>query len=112
MGSSNAAAAGAEAAAHLLGGCGQQLRRQLFSGVAGFAGGWGSYLCAAFSVIQPLTRVPPLFPLVSTACVPVLLPRCCCASRVCRPLSKTVRFNVLRVIPAGSGGDKKGFSGF
>jgi hypothetical protein len=29
-----------------------------------------------------------------------------------RPLSKTVRFNVLRVIPAGSGGDKKGFSGF
>ncbi|KAF6264236.1 hypothetical protein COO60DRAFT_225581 [Scenedesmus sp. NREL 46B-D3] len=30
----------------------------------------------------------------------------------CRPLSKTVRFNVLRVIPAGSGGDKKGFSGF
>jgi hypothetical protein len=28
-----------------------------------------------------------------------------------RPLSKTVRFNVLRVIPAGSG-DKKGFSGF
>jgi small subunit ribosomal protein S11e len=30
----------------------------------------------------------------------------------CRPLSKTVRFNVLRVIPAGSGGDKKGFSSF
>jgi small subunit ribosomal protein S11e len=32
----------------------------------------------------------------------------------CRPLSKTVRFNVLRVIPAtgGGGGDKKGFSGF
>lgn len=29
----------------------------------------------------------------------------------CRPLSKTVRFNVLRVIPAGSGG-KKGFSSF
>jgi small subunit ribosomal protein S11e len=29
----------------------------------------------------------------------------------CRPLSKTVRFNVLRVIPAGSGA-KKGFSGF
>ena len=29
----------------------------------------------------------------------------------CRPLSKTVRFNVLRVIPA-SGGDKKGFCGF
>eukprot|EP00775_Hariotina_reticulata_P012785 gene12785-12913_t len=29
----------------------------------------------------------------------------------CRPLSKTVRFNVLRVIPAGSG-DKKGFSSF
>jgi len=28
-----------------------------------------------------------------------------------RPLSKTVRFNVLRVIPAGSG-DKKGFSSF
>ncbi|GAB4813459.1 hypothetical protein N2152v2_000505 [Parachlorella kessleri] len=30
----------------------------------------------------------------------------------CRPLSKTVRFNVLRVIPAGSAGNKKGFSGF
>lgn len=29
----------------------------------------------------------------------------------CRPLSKTVRFNVLRVIPAGSG-SKKGFKGF
>eukprot|EP00884_Botryococcus_braunii_P006671 jgi/Botrbrau1/16004/Bobra.0353s0003.1 len=29
----------------------------------------------------------------------------------CRPLSKTVRFNVLRVIPAGSG-NKKGFKGF
>jgi small subunit ribosomal protein S11e len=29
----------------------------------------------------------------------------------CRPLSKTVRFNVLRVIPAGAG-DKKGFSSF
>lgn len=29
----------------------------------------------------------------------------------CRPLSKTVRFNVLRVIPAGSTG-KKGFSSF
>lgn len=29
-----------------------------------------------------------------------------------RPLSKTVRFNVLRVIPAGSAGNKKGFSGF
>jgi len=30
----------------------------------------------------------------------------------CRPLSKTVRFNVLRVIPAGSRTVKKGFSGF
>ena len=29
----------------------------------------------------------------------------------CRPLSKTVRFNVLRVIPAGAA-SKKGFSGF
>ena len=29
----------------------------------------------------------------------------------CRPLSKTVRFNVLRVVPAGSS-SKKGFSGF
>jgi len=29
----------------------------------------------------------------------------------CRPLSKTVRFNVLRVVPAGST-SKKGFSGF
>lgn len=29
-----------------------------------------------------------------------------------RPLSKTVRFNVLRVIPAGSAATKKGFSGF
>lgn len=29
----------------------------------------------------------------------------------CRPLSKTVRFNVLRVIPAGAS-DKKGFSSF
>ncbi len=28
-----------------------------------------------------------------------------------RPLSKTVRFNVLRVIPAGSGA-KKGFGSF
>lgn len=35
-----------------------------------------------------------------------------CVVCVFRPLSKTVRFNVLRVIPAGSGGDKKGFSGF
>ena len=32
----------------------------------------------------------------------------CCAGR---PLSKTVRFNVLRVIPAGTGG-KKGFAAF
>ncbi|KAK9867657.1 hypothetical protein WJX84_010702 [Apatococcus fuscideae] len=31
----------------------------------------------------------------------------------CRPLSKTVRFNVLRVIPKGSGGgSKKGFATF
>lgn len=31
----------------------------------------------------------------------------------CRPLSKTVRFNVLRVIPQGSAsGGKKGFTGF
>ena len=29
----------------------------------------------------------------------------------CRPLSKTVRFNVLRVIPAGQQG-QKGFTGF
>lgn len=29
----------------------------------------------------------------------------------CRPLSKTVRFNVLRVIGQGTSG-KKGFSGF
>ena len=29
----------------------------------------------------------------------------------CRPLSKTVRFNVLRVIPAGSAA-KKAFTGF
>ncbi|KAF3612474.1 40S ribosomal protein S11, partial [Capsicum annuum] len=30
----------------------------------------------------------------------------------CRPLSKTVRFNVLKVIPAGSaGGGKKAFAG-
>mmetsp|Transcript_40767 Transcript_40767/g.96951 ORF Transcript_40767/g.96951 Transcript_40767/m.96951 type:complete len:158 (-) Transcript_40767:92-565(-) len=29
----------------------------------------------------------------------------------CRPLSKTVRFNVLKVVPQGSGA-KKGFSGF
>jgi small subunit ribosomal protein S11e len=29
----------------------------------------------------------------------------------CRPLSKTVRFNVLRVIPAGAS-DKKAFAGF
>ncbi len=29
----------------------------------------------------------------------------------CRPLSKTVRFNVLRVIPAGQSGSK-GFTGF
>lgn len=31
--------------------------------------------------------------------------------RINRPLSKTVRFNVLRVVPAGSG-SKKGFAGF
>jgi ribosomal protein S17 len=30
----------------------------------------------------------------------------------CRPLSKTVRFNVLRVISASGGSDKKGFGGF
>lgn len=31
---------------------------------------------------------------------------------LCRPLSKTVRFNVLKVIPAGSsGGGKKAFTG-
>ena len=35
----------------------------------------------------------------------------CVVSSLCRPLSKTVRFNVLRVIPAGAG-DKKGFSSF
>ncbi|KAL4567628.1 hypothetical protein LXL04_023217 [Taraxacum kok-saghyz] len=33
--------------------------------------------------------------------------------RVTRPLSKTVRFNVLKVVPAGSsGGGKKAFTGF
>lgn len=37
-------------------------------------------------------------------CRPVL-------ATVLRPLSKTVRFNVLRVIPAGAS-DKKGFSSF
>jgi len=37
---------------------------------------------------------------------------CGAAALSVRPLSKTVRFNVLRVIPAGSGGDKKGFSSF
>ena len=31
---------------------------------------------------------------------------------VCRPLSKTVRFNVLRVIPKGQKAGKKGFSAF
>ena len=39
---------------------------------------------------------------------------CCVWLLLClpfRPLSKTVRFNVLRVIPAGAG-DKKGFSSF
>ncbi|MCD9646607.1 30S ribosomal protein S11, chloroplastic [Datura stramonium] len=36
--------------------------------------------------------------------------RSCCGQ--CRPLSKTVRFNVLKVIPAGSaGGGKKAFTG-
>ncbi|KAK9804877.1 hypothetical protein WJX72_009954 [[Myrmecia] bisecta] len=30
----------------------------------------------------------------------------------CRPLSKTVRFNVLRVIPAGSSTNKKAFTAF
>ncbi|KAI8471989.1 MAG: ribosomal protein S11 component of cytosolic 80S ribosome and 40S small subunit [Monoraphidium minutum] len=30
----------------------------------------------------------------------------------CRPLSKTVRFNVLRVTPASGGDSRKGFSGF
>jgi small subunit ribosomal protein S11e len=30
----------------------------------------------------------------------------------CRPLSKTVRFNVLRVVPASAADKKKGFSGF
>merc|ERR1711972_874677 len=30
----------------------------------------------------------------------------------CRPLSKTVRFNMLKVIRAAAGGDKKGFAGF
>ncbi|CAM8895116.1 unnamed protein product [Rhodiola kirilowii] len=29
----------------------------------------------------------------------------------CRPLSKTVRFNVLKVVPAGSSGGKKAFTG-
>ena len=31
---------------------------------------------------------------------------------MCRPLSKTVRFNVLRVIPKGQKAGKKGFSAF
>merc|ERR1712032_315837 len=30
----------------------------------------------------------------------------------CRPLSKTVRFNMLKVIRAAAGGDKKGFASF
>jgi len=36
----------------------------------------------------------------------------CCAMCLCRPLSKTVRFNVLKVIPAGSksGAVKKAFT--
>lgn len=34
------------------------------------------------------------------------------ATTLCRPLSKTVRFNVLKVIPAGSStGGKKAFTG-
>jgi ribosomal protein S17 len=39
--------------------------------------------------------------------------QCCSKTTVfhhCRPLSKTVRFNVLRVIPAGAA--KKGFVSF
>lgn len=35
-----------------------------------------------------------------------------CVCVFSRPLSKTVRFNVLRVIPAGSSAGKKGFAGF
>ena len=42
--------------------------------------------------------LPP--PPSSSSCLPL-----------CRPLSKTVRFNVLRVIPAGSG-SKKAFGAF
>lgn len=34
-----------------------------------------------------------------------------CIVGQCRPLSKTVRFNVLRVVPSGASG-KKGFTGF
>ena len=41
----------------------------------------------------------------------VLNPSPCPPTRIRRPLSKTVRFNVLRVIPAGSGA-KKGFGSF
>ena len=29
----------------------------------------------------------------------------------CRPLSKTVRFNMLKITRAAAGGDKKGFAG-
>ncbi|KAL5866215.1 hypothetical protein ACOSQ3_003729 [Xanthoceras sorbifolium] len=36
----------------------------------------------------------------------------CHSGKMIRPLSKTVRFNVLKVIPAGpSGGGKKAFTG-
>jgi hypothetical protein len=41
------------------------------------------------------------------ACALPHLPLACC----CRPLSKTVRFNVLRVTPTGASA-KKGFGAF
>ena len=58
-------------------------------------------------------------------CLLISVHTCCCEEQApcqamhqavlrpfcCRPLSKTVRFNVLRVIPAGSAG-KKAFASF
>lgn len=52
--------------------------------------------------------------LYASCCVGLVVPCLTChvfAVTILRPLSKTVRFNVLRVMPQG-GSSGKGFSGF
>ena len=68
-------------------------------------------LAVAFLCMQNQKRLPThaVGPERSHRCH-VCSSTCASALAMCRPLSKTVRFNLLKVIRS-AGGDKKGFAG-